>query len=60
MTYATVRNLGAAVLASFVALSFWANPAGTADVFGDLLAEVGVFFSAVIDKGAEFVHGLTD
>ena len=60
MTYPTVRNLGAAVLVSFVALSFWANPAGTADVFGDLLAEVGVFFSAVIDKGAEFVHVLTD
>ena len=58
MTFETVKKLGVTVLVLFLLISFWSNPAGSADAFGDFVGEVGAFFALVIDKGAEFVQGL--
>ncbi len=58
MTFETVRKLGLVVLALFLVLSFWNNPAAAAGTFSDFVGDVGGFFSAVIDKCAEFVRGL--
>lgn len=55
----TTKKLGATVFVAFVLISFWSNPSGSAQVFTDFIADVGGFFSTVIDKGAEFVQGLT-
>jgi hypothetical protein len=58
VTFETVKKLGFTVLVLFLLISFWSNPRGSADTFGDFVGDVGSFFAVVIDKGAEFVRGL--
>jgi len=49
-----------AVVVLFFVISFWQDPAGSADAFTDFVGSVGSFFSAVIEKGAAFVRSLTE
>lgn len=58
MTFITVRKSLTTVFIAFLVISFWQNPASSADVFADFLSDVGGFFSAIIDKTAEFVQAL--
>ena len=53
MTFETVKKLGVTVLVLFLLISFWSNPAGSADAFGDFVGEVGGF--VVTDSVAEAV-----
>lgn len=59
MSFETVRKLGLFVGLMFLVLSFWNNPSAAAGTFTDFVGDVGGFFSAVIDKCAEFARGLT-
>ena len=54
----TVTKLVVALVALFVVVSFWSDPAGSASLFHGFLGSVGGFFSAVIDKSVAFVKGL--
>jgi hypothetical protein len=56
----TTKRLVIAMAALFFVISFWQDPAGSADTFTGFVGSVGSFFSAVIDKGAAFVKGLTN
>jgi hypothetical protein len=58
VTFETAKKLAVTVLVIFLLISFWSNPAGSADAFGDFVGNVGGFFSSVIDKGAQFVKAL--
>lgn len=58
VTYETTKRLGTTVFLVFLAISFWGNPSGSAQVFTDFLGDVGGFFSTIIDKTAEFVGSL--
>jgi hypothetical protein len=44
----------------FLILSIWNNPSGTAIAFGNFLGDVGSWLEDALDKGTEFVQGLTD
>jgi hypothetical protein len=44
----------------FVLVSIWQNPSGTADAFGDFLGTVGSWLEDALDRGTEFVRGLTE
>jgi hypothetical protein len=44
----------------FLILSIWNNPDGTANAFGDFLGSVGSWLEDALDKGTEFVRGLTE
>jgi hypothetical protein len=44
----------------FLLLSIWNNPSGTASAFGDFLGSVGSWLEDALDKGTEFVRGLTE
>jgi hypothetical protein len=44
----------------FLLVSIWQNPSGTADAFGDFLGSVGSWLEDALDKGTEFVRGLTE
>ena len=48
------------IAALFVIVAIWQNPAGTANAFGDFLATVGSWLSDALDKGTEFLRGLTE
>ena len=43
---------------TFVVISVWRDPAGAAEATGHFLAQVGNFFITLVDKVAEFFHGL--
>lgn len=58
MTLVTVRKSLTAVFVMFLVISFWQNPSASADVFHDFVNDVGGFFSAIIDKTAEFLRAL--
>jgi cell shape-determining protein MreC len=58
VTFENARKLGLFVGMMFLVLSFWNNPSAAAGTFTDFVGDVGGFFSAVIDKCAEFVRGL--
>jgi hypothetical protein len=59
MTFTTVRKLITLVVALFLLVSFWSDPAGSAAAFHGFVGSVGGFFSDVIDKAVTFVRGLT-
>ena len=44
----------------FLIVSIWNNPSGTANAFGNFLADVGSWLEDALDKGTEFVRGLTE
>jgi hypothetical protein len=44
----------------FLILSIWNNPNGTAAAFSDFLGSVGGWLEDALDKGTEFVRGLTE
>ena len=48
------------IAALFVLVSIWQNPSGTANAFGDFLGTVGSWLSDALDKGTEFLRGLTE
>lgn len=48
------------IAALFLVLSIWNNPTGTASAFGDFLGNVGSWVEDALDKGTEFVRGLTE
>ena len=48
------------IAALFLILSIWNNPTGTANAFGDFLANVGTWLEDALDKSTEFIRGLTD
>jgi hypothetical protein len=48
------------IAALFVLVAIWKNPSGTANAFGDFLGTVGSWLSDALDKGTEFVRGLTE
>ena len=54
----TIRKFGSTIVVMFLIISFWSNPSGSAVAFGEFLADVGGFFSTVINKSAEFTQGL--
>lgn len=58
MSLETTRKVIVTVAALFFLISFWQDPAGSADTFTGFVGSVGSFFSTVIDKGAAFVKGL--
>ena len=58
--YETCRRTIIVVVVLFFLISFWQDPAGSADTFTGFVGDVGSFFSAVIDKGATFVRSLTN
>ena len=60
MSYTTVKRTTIVVVVLFFLISFWQDPAGSADTFTAFVGDVGSFFSAVIDKGATFFKSLTD
>lgn len=53
-----VKKLFATVVLLFLVISFWSDPSGSAQSFGDFIGSVGSFFSTVIDKTAAFIRGL--
>ncbi len=53
-----VKKLFAIVVVMFLAISFWSDPSGSAQSFGDFVGNVGSFFSTVIDKTAAFIRSL--
>ena len=58
--YETCRRTIIVVVVAFFLISFWQDPAGSADNVTGFVGSVGDFFSAVIDKGATFVRSLTN
>jgi hypothetical protein len=44
----------------FLIVSIWNNPSGTANAFGNFLGDVGSWLEDALDKGTEFIRGLTD
>jgi len=60
ITLAHVKKLTVWVLVGFLALSFWGDPSGSADVFTDFIGSTGQFFSDVIDKFVAFFQRLAD
>jgi hypothetical protein len=60
VSYTTLKRTTIVVVVVFFLISFWQDPAGSADTFTGFVGDVGSFFSAVIDKGATFVQGLLD
>ena len=58
MTFVTVRKSLTTVFIMFLVISFWRNPSASAGAFGDFVNDVGGFFSAIIDKTAEFIQAL--
>ena len=60
MSFTTAKKLIVAIVVLFFVMSFWQDPAGSADTFTSFVDSVGSFFSAVIDKGVTFVKGLVD
>jgi hypothetical protein len=48
------------IAALFLLVSIWQNPSGTANAFGDFLGTVGTWLEDALDKGTEFVRGLTE
>jgi len=48
------------VAISFVALSIWHNPAGTAASFSDFIGNVATFVQDAFDKILEFFRGLAE
>ena len=60
MSYTTLKRTTIVVVVVFFLISFWQDPAGSADTVTAFVGDVGSFFSAVIDKGATFVQGLLD
>lgn len=48
------------IAALFVLVAIWQNPSGTANAFGDFLGTVGSWLQDALDKGTEFVRGLTE
>ncbi|HZA76528.1 MAG TPA: hypothetical protein VE623_09090 [Acidimicrobiales bacterium] len=44
----------------FLIVSIWNNPSGTANAFGNFLGDVGSWLEDALDKGTEFVRGLTE
>ena len=45
---------------TFVVVSVWHDPSGSAGAAGTFLSSVGSFFSAAIDKGGKFLKGLAN
>ena len=58
MSFESAKKVVVVVVVVFFLISFWQDPAGSADTFTGFVGSVGSFFSAVIDKGATFVKGL--
>lgn len=56
----TVKKILVYLALAFVVVSVWHDPSGSATVAGDFLHSVGGFFSAVIDKGSQFLKGLAN
>jgi hypothetical protein len=48
------------IAALFVLVAIWQNPSGTANAFGDFLGTVGSWLEDALDRGTEFVRGLTE
>jgi hypothetical protein len=48
------------IAALFVLVSIWQNPSGTANAFGDFLGTVGSWLEDALDRGTEFIRGLTE
>jgi hypothetical protein len=48
------------IAALFVIVAIWQNPSGTANAFGDFLGTVGSWLSDALDRGTEFLRGLTE
>ncbi|MCU1392207.1 MAG: hypothetical protein JWM34_635 [Ilumatobacteraceae bacterium] len=55
-----VRKVLVYLALAFVVVSVWRDPAGSAGAAGDFLHSVGGFFSALIDKGSQFLKGLAN
>jgi hypothetical protein len=53
-----IKKLFATIVVMFLMISFWSDPSGSAQSFGDFIGSVGSFFSTVIDKAATFIRGL--
>lgn len=58
MSFEVVKKLVTVIVVLFLVISFWRDPAGSADSFGTFVGSVGGFFSSVIDKSGQFVKGL--
>ena len=58
VSFETSKKVIVVIVALFFLISFWQDPAGSADTFTAFVGSVGDFFSAVIDKSAAFVKGL--
>jgi hypothetical protein len=56
----TVKKILVYLALTFVVVSVWHDPSGSASVAGDFLHSVGGFFSSVIDKGSQFLKGLAN
>jgi hypothetical protein len=54
----TVKKLLLYLVITFVIVSIWQNPSGSAEAASAFLSAVGSFFSTLIDKTATFVQGL--
>lgn len=56
----TVKKILVYLALTFVVVSVWHDPAGSATVAGEFLHSVGGFFSALIGKGSQFLKGLAN
>ena len=60
MSLETVKKILVYLALTFVVVSVWHDPAGSASVAGEFLHSVGGFFSALIGKGSKFLKGLAN
>ena len=60
MSLETVKKILVYLSLTFVVVSVWHDPAGSASVAGVFLHSVGGFFSALIGKGSKFLKGLAN
>jgi len=60
MSLDTLKKLLVYLAITFVVVSVWRDPAGSADVAGKFLGSVGSFFSTVVAKGGKFLKGLSN
>jgi len=60
MNLDTIKKLLVYLALTFVVVSVWRDPAGSADAAGAFLGSVGGFFSDAVAKGGKFLKGLSN
>lgn len=53
-------RIGLYLLAAFIVIQLWQDPAGAAQATMDAINGVGQFFSALIDRAVAFARSFTD